>query len=68
MPRFHFEIVDGVKIEDPVGMVLKSEDQAKQLAVDVAKQIAIEAKNSEARKVVVKMEDGSEVHKVPVKP
>jgi hypothetical protein len=68
MTRYHFEIVDGVKIEDPVGMELKSEEQAKQLAANIARQIAIDVKDSEARKVVVKDETGSHVHEVPVKP
>ena len=27
MPKFHFEIVDGYKIEDPVGLDGKSEEQ-----------------------------------------
>ena len=67
MTRYHFEIVDGVKIEDPVGMELKSEEQAKQLAANIARQIAIDVKDSEARKVVVKDEIGSHVHEVPVK-
>jgi hypothetical protein len=67
MPKFHFEIVDGFKIEDPVGMDLKSEDQAKQLAANIARQIAIDVKDSEARKVVVKDEGGSHVHEIPVK-
>jgi hypothetical protein len=68
MTRYHFEIVDGVKIEDPVGMELKSEEQAKQLAANIARQIAIDVKDSEARKVVVKDEIGSHVHEVAVKP
>lgn len=29
MPKFHFEIVDGYKIEDSVGMDCKNEEQAK---------------------------------------
>jgi hypothetical protein len=67
MPKFHFEIVDGFTIEDPVGMDLKSEDQAKQLAANIARQIAIDVKDSGARKVVVKDEAGSQVHEIPVK-
>ena len=31
MPRFHFAIVDGVRVPDPVGTVC-TENQAKQLA------------------------------------
>jgi hypothetical protein len=68
MPRFHFEIVDGVRIEDPVGMELKSEEQARQLAGNIARQIAIDVADSEARNVVVKKDDGSHVHEVPVNP
>jgi hypothetical protein len=29
MPKFHFEIVDGYMIEDPVGLDCKNEEQAK---------------------------------------
>jgi hypothetical protein len=67
MPKYHFEIVDGFKIEDPVGMDLKSEDQARELAGNIARQIAIDVKDHKARKVVVKDEAGSHVHEVPVK-
>jgi hypothetical protein len=40
MPKFHFEIVDGYKIEDPVGLDCKSEEQARTVAKDIARQIA----------------------------
>lgn len=68
MPRFHFEIVDGYTIEDPVGMDCKSEDQALEVAQSIARQIEIDVKNSGARNISVKTDDGIEVHKVPVKP
>ena len=42
MPKFHFEIVDGYKIEDPVGLECKNEQQAQQVAEDIARQIAID--------------------------
>ena len=38
MPKFHFEIVDGYKIEDPVGLDCKNEEQAKRVAQDIARQ------------------------------
>jgi hypothetical protein len=41
MLRFHFEIVDEVKVPDPVGTVCHTESQAKQLAVDIATQIQL---------------------------
>jgi len=68
MPRFHFEIINGFKIEDPVGMDCKSEAQARQVAADIARQIAIDVKDSGARHVSVKTDEGNEVHKEPVRP
>lgn len=67
MPRFHFEIVDGITIEDPVGMDCKSEAQAIDVARSIARQIELDVKNSGARKILVKADDGHEVHKEPVK-
>jgi hypothetical protein len=66
MPRFHFEIINGVKIKDPVGMEC-SEDQARQVAGSIARQIAIDVGTSHARKVVVVDEHGTEVHEEPVR-
>jgi hypothetical protein len=68
MPKFHFEIIDGYKIEDPVGLDCKSEEQAKEIAVNIAQQIAIDIGPEVARKIVVVDEDGTEIYKVPVKP
>jgi hypothetical protein len=44
MAKFHFEIVDGIKIEDPVGMDCKSEAQAIDVARSIARQIEIDVK------------------------
>jgi len=66
MPKFHFEIVDGYKIEDPVGMDLKSKDQAKTLAKDIARQIAIDVGAAAARKVVVIDDEGEEIYNAPI--
>jgi hypothetical protein len=65
MPRFHFDIIDGVKIRDAVGMDC-SEDQARQVARSIARQIAIDVGTRHARKVVVVDEDGAKVHEEPV--
>jgi hypothetical protein len=65
MPRFHFDIVDGVEIRDPVGMDC-SEDQAKQVARSIARQIAIDVGTRHARKIVVVDEGGAKVHEEPV--
>jgi len=64
MPRFHFVIVDGVRVPDPVGTV-RTEDQAKQLASDIANQIAIDMGPDKARTVIVTDDQGLEIHKVP---
>ncbi len=66
MPRFHFEIVDGYRIEDPVGLDCKSEEQAREVAASIAKQIAIDVGASPARNVIVVDDSGAEIHKVPV--
>jgi hypothetical protein len=66
MPRYHFEIVDGIRIEDPVGIDLKTEAQAMELAENIARQIAIDVGPTSARKVVIVDDGGQEVHKVPI--
>ena len=68
MPIFHFDIADGVRLEDPVGLDCKSEHHAKQTAELIARQIAIDlVGDREPRTVVVVDEAGSEIFKVPVK-
>jgi hypothetical protein len=37
----HFQIVDVYRIDDPVGLDCQSEEQAKTIVQDIAKQIAI---------------------------
>ena len=34
MPKFHFEIVDGYKIEDPVGLDCKNDEQGRDTFAD----------------------------------
>jgi hypothetical protein len=68
MPTFHFEIIDGYKIEDPVGLDCKSEAQARTVAENIARQIAIDVGTVPARNIVVVDDDGAEVYKTAVKP
>jgi hypothetical protein len=63
MPRFHFEIVDGVRVPDPVGTVC-TEKQARQLASDIASQIVTDMGFDKARTIIVTDDAGSEIHKV----
>ena len=68
MPIFHFDIADGVRLEDPVGLDCKSEHEAKKTAELIARQIAIDlGDDGEQRAVVVVNEVGSEIYKVAVK-
>ena len=68
MPIFHFDIADGVRLEDPVGLDCTSEHEAKEAAELIARQIAIDlGGDGEQRAVVVVNEAGSEICKVPVK-
>jgi hypothetical protein len=68
MPIFHFDIADGVRLEDPVGLDCKSEHEAKQTADLIARQIAIDLDaDGEERAVLVIDEAGSEIYKVAVK-
>ena len=67
MPKFHFEIVDGYKIEDPKGIVLPTEQQAKRIAEEMAKQIACDVEDNSLKEVVVRTETGEVVHKALIK-
>ena len=68
MPIFHFDIADGVRLEDPVGLDCKSEHHARKTADLIAHQIAMDlVDHREPRSVVVIDEAGSEIYKVPVR-
>jgi hypothetical protein len=68
MPIFHFDIADGVRLEDPVGLDCKNEQDAKQTADLIARQIAIDLDDGrEDRCVVVIDEAGAEIYKTEVK-
>ena len=68
MPIFHFDIADGVRLEDPVGLDCKTEQDAKVTADLIARQIAIDLDDGrEDRVVVVVDEFGAEIYKAAVK-
>ena len=67
MPKFHFEIVDGFTLEDPKGMELPTEQQAKRVAEEMAKQIASDIEEKSFKEVVVKTQTGKVVHKSAIK-
>jgi hypothetical protein len=68
MPIFHFDIADGVRLEDPVGLDCKSEHEARETAHLIARQIAIDVDaDGQDRAVLVVDEAGSEIYKAPIK-
>ena len=68
MPIFHFDIADGVRLEDPVGLDCRNESDARKTADLIARQIAIDVVDGgEDRAVVVVDEAGSEIYTVPIK-
>lgn len=68
MPIFHFDIADGVRLEDPVGLDCANEHDAMKTADLIARQIAIDlVDGNRDRSVVVIDEDGSEIYKAPVR-
>jgi hypothetical protein len=65
---FHFDIADGVRLEDPVGLDCADESDARKTADLIARQIAIDlADGVHDRSVVVVNEEGSEIYTTPVK-
>jgi hypothetical protein len=68
MPIFHFDIADGIRLEDPVGLDCKNEQEAKKAADLIARQIAIDLDDGrEDRCVVVIDEAGAEIYKKEVR-
>jgi hypothetical protein len=67
VPIFHFDIADGVRLEDPVGLDCKTENDARKTADLIARQIAVDLDDDhEGRSVVVVDEAGAEIYKVSV--
>jgi hypothetical protein len=68
MPIFHFDIDDCVRLEDPVGLDCKSENDARKTADLIARQIAIDIADGDTnRSVVVVDEGGAEIYKTRVR-
>jgi hypothetical protein len=68
MPIFHFDIADGVRLEDPVGLDCSNEKDARKTADLIARQIAIDVVDGdEDRAVLVVDEPGLEIYKAPIK-
>jgi hypothetical protein len=67
MPKYHFEIVDGFRLEDPVGQDCSSDAQAVTVAKKMARQIAEDIQRDDRNRTVVVLDDrGAEVCKTPI--
>jgi hypothetical protein len=69
MPIFHFEIADSVRLEDPIGLNCKNENDARRTADLIARQIGLDLDDDGGgeRAVIVIDEAGSEIYKAPVR-
>ncbi|MEA2881753.1 MAG: hypothetical protein QOH32_1009 [Bradyrhizobium sp.] len=68
MPRYRFEIADGVRLVDPVGLDCRDERDARCKAQVIAHRIAEQGTWSKARCIVVVDPEGAEIDKVPITP
>lgn len=67
MPKYHFPIVDGTKLEDPVGIELPDTAAARQHAERVAEYVE-STRPRKPRTVIAVDDSGEELHRAPVKP
>lgn len=66
MPRFHFPIVNGHRLEDPVGIELADSDAARSHARTIARHVG-DVGNNTPRNVLAEDEHGDQVAKAAVK-
>ncbi len=66
MPHYRFEIADGVKLVDPVGLDCDSDQDARCKARIIAQRIAEQGTWSKARCVVVLDANGEEIFKTAI--
>lgn len=67
MPKYHFEIVDGFRLEDPIGQDCSSDAQAMTVAQKMARQIAEDIQSEDPDRIVVVLDDdGAEVCKTSI--
>jgi hypothetical protein len=66
MPKYHFEITDGFRLEDPVGVDCSDDAEAKHVAKGIARQIAVDIASESNRNVIVVDDSGDEVYKTAI--
>jgi len=67
MPKYHFEIADGIPLPDPVGTDCRNDEHARREARAIAVQIARDLGDRVERSVVVVDDEGEELCRVPIK-
>jgi uncharacterized protein DUF6894 len=67
MPKYYFEIADGVTLPDPIGTSCRNDAHAKREAEAIARQIANDLGDRELRDVIVVDGSGKELYRVPIK-
>lgn len=67
MPYYHFEIVNGFRLEDPVGLQCHDHVAARRRADMIARQIAEDVPARQTRTVVLIDDHGTEIYKAPVR-
>jgi hypothetical protein len=65
MSRYHFELANGHRLQDPTGLECNSDQDARAAAEIIARQMADELDHT-GRCVIVVDEDGKEIYKVPI--
>jgi hypothetical protein len=67
LSRYFFDVKNGHRLVDPAGLDCRNDKEARDRAVLIARQIALEAPASNGRHVAVLNSDRQEVGKVPIK-
>ena len=66
MPRYHFELADGVRVPDPNGLECENDRDATAKAKIIARRMVAELEKPSQRCLIVVADDGREVSKVPL--
>jgi hypothetical protein len=66
MSRYYFDVKNGHRLIDPSGLDCRDDQEARNQAIIIARQIAMDAPKSEGRHVAVLNSDREEVSKVPI--
>ncbi|RYX96205.1 MAG: hypothetical protein EON84_06660 [Bradyrhizobiaceae bacterium] len=67
MPKYHFEIIDGFRLEDPMGQDCSDDAQAKTVADGIANHIAEDIQRDDQTRAVVVLDDsGTEVYQTAI--